>query len=151
MHLSAPKILRGFQIAQFKIAIIRSYHNLKTLLQSIVNQHFTVHTWHLTLQHFHLKMAHVLFSVCIALSILTLQCSSADEGQCYTYGGDRQCYASPGGHVYPQETRRTSGHAIQWSQAVSMFLVVCRQIRLFSKPEFVVHHILTSDMSNLFE
>ena len=34
----------------------------------------------------------------------------ANEGSCQSYAG---------GQVYPQETRRTSGHTIQWSQAVS--------------------------------
>ncbi|XP_052089891.1 peroxiredoxin-2-like [Mytilus californianus] len=63
-------------------------------------------------------MVHVLSAVCFSLLVGVLQVSLADDGQCYTFGGDRQCYASPGGHVYPQETRRTSGHAIQWSQAV---------------------------------
>ncbi|CAC5414308.1 PRDX2_4 [Mytilus coruscus] len=63
-------------------------------------------------------MVHVLSAVCFSLLVGVLQVSLAEDGQCYTFGGDRQCYASPGGHVYPQETRRTSGHAIQWSQAV---------------------------------
>ena len=33
--------------------------------------------------------------------------------------GDEICNSYAGGQVYPQETRRTSGHTIQWSQAVS--------------------------------
>ena len=35
------------------------------------------------------------------------------------FGSDESCQSFGGGHVYPQETRRTSGHTIQWSQAVS--------------------------------
>ncbi|XP_056013655.1 peroxiredoxin-2-like isoform X1 [Ostrea edulis] len=31
---------------------------------------------------------------------------------------DEKCQSFAGGSVFPQETRRTSGHAIQWSQAV---------------------------------
>ncbi|KAL5010482.1 hypothetical protein ScPMuIL_012787 [Solemya velum] len=38
-----------------------------------------------------------------------IACSFAIDGTCYSYAG---------GDVYPQETRRTSGHATQWSQAV---------------------------------
>ncbi|KAK7108242.1 peroxiredoxin-1-like [Littorina saxatilis] len=32
--------------------------------------------------------------------------------------GEEACQSYGGGHVYPQETRRTTGHTIQWSQAV---------------------------------
>jgi len=57
------------------------------------------------------KMA-ISSTVCFAGFIITLiVCSSAnDEAQCYSYAG---------GTVFPQETRRTTGHATQWSQAVS--------------------------------
>lgn len=46
----------------------------------------------------------------ILLGFVLLVCSAvANEETCYTYGD---------GHVYPQETRRTSGHTIQWSEAI---------------------------------
>lgn len=41
-------------------------------------------------------------------------CRAADDDKCQSFAG---------GSVFPQETRRTSGHAIQWSQAVSKFCI----------------------------
>lgn len=41
--------------------------------------------------------------------VLLVYSAVANEETCYTYGD---------GHVYPQETRRTSGHTIQWSEAI---------------------------------
>lgn len=37
----------------------------------------------------------------------------------FVFTADEACYSYAGGQVFPQETRRTSGHTIQWSQAVS--------------------------------
>lgn len=41
-------------------------------------------------------------------------CGAADDDKCQSFAG---------GSVFPQETKRTSGHAIQWSQAVSKFCI----------------------------
>ena len=46
----------------------------------------------------------------IILSIFAVQAQRVDDDSCHSFAG---------GQVYPQETRRTSGHTIQWSQAVS--------------------------------
>ncbi|XP_050390438.1 peroxiredoxin-2 [Patella vulgata] len=48
----------------------------------------------------------------LAVSEIILLCTvivSTSDDTCTSYGG---------GHVYPQETRRTTGHTIQWSQVV---------------------------------
>lgn len=41
-----------------------------------------------------------------------------------TFASEDSCHSYAGGQVYPQETRRTSGHTIQWSQAVSKFICI---------------------------
>ncbi|XP_062605597.1 peroxiredoxin-4-like [Saccostrea cucullata] len=51
---------------------------------------------------------------------------------------DDKCYSYAGGSVFPQETRRTSGHAIQWSQAVSKLLSVCKICLLFQGPKDLI-------------
>lgn len=53
----------------------------------------------------------MLFSCILYLAVCTV-CLAADDDKCQSFAG---------GSVFPQETRRTSGHAIQWSQAVSKF------------------------------
>lgn len=59
-------------------------------------------------------------------------CRAADDDKCQSFAG---------GSVFPQETRRTSGHAIQWSQAVSKF---CIQRAKFStlRTELKLDHCL---------
>ncbi|KAJ8315201.1 hypothetical protein KUTeg_007351 [Tegillarca granosa] len=53
-------------------------------------------------------------AMCSMLSAFVVLCFAATA--CFAV--DETCYTYAGGHVYPQETRRTSGHATQWSQAV---------------------------------
>lgn len=64
----------------------------------------------------------MLFSCILYLAVCTV-CLAADDDKCQSFAG---------GSVFPQETKRTSGHAIQWSQAVSKFSSTC--IRLHSAP-----------------
>lgn len=49
------------------------------------------------------KLAFFLVSICVVYA------QRLDDDSCHSFAG---------GQVYPQETRRTSGHTIQWSQAV---------------------------------
>lgn len=51
-------------------------------------------------------------------------CRAADDDKCQSFAG---------GSVFPQETRRTSGHAIQWSQAVSKFCIQRASFPVLSK------------------
>ena len=41
--------------------------------------------------------------------------------------GEPQCYSFADGHVYPQETAKTSGHTLQWTKAMSK----CSQVVSF--------------------
>ena len=71
----------------------------------------------------------MLFSCILYLAVCTV-CLAADDDKCQSFAG---------GSVFPQETRRTSGHAIQWSQAVSKFSSTCIKIAFctFWNPDYM--------------
>lgn len=70
-------------------------------------------TWHRKSTCSMASSVNMLFFGIVYLIACTF-CSAADDEKCQSFAG---------GSVFPQETRRTSGHAIQWSQAVSKFCI----------------------------
>lgn len=70
-------------------------------------------TWHRKSTCSMASSVNMLFFGIVCLIACTL-CRAADDDKCQSFAG---------GSVFPQETRRTSGHAIQWSQAVSKFCI----------------------------
>lgn len=70
-------------------------------------------TWHRKSTCSMASSVNMLFFGIVYLIACTF-CRAADDEKCQSFAG---------GSVFPQETRRTSGHAIQWSQAVSKFCI----------------------------
>ena len=54
--------------------------------------------------------------------------------------GEEICQSYAGGHVYPQETRRTTGHTIQWSQAVSKFAQLVEELGLLAFNFIIIYN-----------
>lgn len=52
-------------------------------------------------------------TTCVFFSVSLALCFAV------AFSAEEACMSYAGGHVYPQETRRTTGHATHWSQVVS--------------------------------